>query len=250
MILILGLIDDFGALTAFIKFLGQFLAAFILYKSGIKIQWDILPDEVNLILTLIWIVGICNAFNIIDIMDGLAAGVTVISSVFLFIMVVLKGNSTVIAVMTLALAGAVLGFLRYNFKPAKIYMGDTGSMFIGLMMGSLTMMVSYGNSNRLALLAPLFVLGVPIFDTLFVMVHRLKRGMSVFKGSPDHFALRLKKMTGSVRRTVIITYAATLVLCITGLVLIFLPGFILPAVLISTMATVCVVAGVYLSTKV
>ncbi len=232
MILILGLIDDFGALTPFIKLLGQILAAVILYKSGIRIEIGVLWDEANLLLTVLWIVGICNAFNIIDVMDGLAGGVAVISGFALFFMVVVKGNNSVIAVMTLALTGSILGFLRFNTKPAKIYMGDTGSMFIGLMLGSLSMMVSYGHANPITFLAPLFILGVPIFDTLFVMLLRFKKGLPVFKGSPDHFALKLRRWNNSTSRTVVISYIATFVFCIGGVFLIYLPGFLWPCVLI------------------
>lgn len=248
MILILGLIDDFGALTPFIKFLGQFLAAFILYKSDIRIQIAMLPEEVNMVLSLLWIVGICNAFNIIDIMDGLAAGVAVIAAVFLFIMAVINSNPPVISVTILALTGAIMGFLRFNYHPAKIYMGDTGSMFIGLMLGSMSMLVSYTNTNPLAFLAPVLILGIPIFDTLFVMFHRFRRGESVFKGSPDHFALKLRRRNGSTRKTVNICYGATALLCISGLALIFLPGLVWPLVLIGIyILVIAPLTGLFLS---
>jgi len=247
MILVLGLVDDFGALSPAVKFVGQFLAAFILYKSGIRIEIAVLPAWMNAALSIFWIVGMCNAFNIIDVMDGLAGGVAVISCFFLFLVSVLKGNHPVLPIMTLALAGAVLGFLRYNFRPARIYLGDTGSMFIGLMLGSITMMVSYGFANPCSLLAPLLILGVPLFDTLFVMYHRARKGIPVFQGSRDHFALRLKKRTGSVLKTVILTYAAALIFGAGGLVLVFLEDAAASAVLAAAYLAAALVAGLLLS---
>lgn len=247
MILILGLVDDFGALSATVKFLGQFLAAFILYKSGIRIQIALLPDFLNAALSILWIVGICNAFNIIDVMDGLAGGVAVIACFFLFLVAVLKGNNAVLPVMALTLGGSVLGFLRYNFPPARIYLGDTGSMFIGLMLGSLTMMVSYGNATRLSLLAPLLILAVPLFDTLLVMFHRARKGIPVFQGSRDHFALRLKKRTGSVFKTVLLSYAVALFAGAGSLVLVFLKNPAHAAVLVGIFLLLGLLAAVLLS---
>ena len=127
MVLIMGLIDDFGALSPPVKFMGQFLAAFMLIKSGIRIEIGAFPDYVNFVLTCLWIVGMCNAFNIIDVLDGLAGGVGAISGFCLFIMVTFVGNnSQVISLITLALTGATLGFLRYNFRPRQDLHGRHG----------------------------------------------------------------------------------------------------------------------------
>lgn len=210
-LVIIGLFDDMQAVTPGVKFLGQLVAILVLIKSGIRIELIALPNWLNWPLTVLWIAGIINAVNILDIMDGLATGVAFCASLTLFIVSVLNGN-TMIAVLTLALAGSLLGVLKYNFEPAKIYLGDTGSMFIGLMLGSLSMIGSYSHSNSFGFVAPILILGVPIFDMLFVMVLRYRKGISMFLGSKDHFPLRCRKIGFSVRRIVLMSYAATLLL--------------------------------------
>ncbi len=217
-VVMLGLIDDFGVLTPKTKLAGQLLAVFVLIKSGIQIQIAILPDWLALVLSVLWMIGLINAFNLLDIMDGLSAGVGAICAGFLFIVAVLNGDQA-IAFMLMALIGSLLGFLRYNRQPATIYMGDTGAMFIGLMLGALSMIGQYPSSHPLSLLAPLFILGVPIFDTLFVMYIRSLRGLPVFTGSPDHIAIRLRHWGLSVPQVVLISYVCALVVGSVGLLL-------------------------------
>ena len=138
LIVMLGLIDDFGVLSPGTKLAGQFLAVFVLIKSGIRIEIASLPDWIDIALTVFWMIGIINAFNLLDIMDGLSAGVGIVSAAFLCVVAILNGDQT-IAFMLAALMGSLLGFLRYNWRPASIYMGDSGAMFIGLMLGALSM---------------------------------------------------------------------------------------------------------------
>jgi len=123
--------------------------------------------------------------------------------------------------MTTALLGALLGFLRYNSRPAKIYLGDAGSLFIGFMLGALSMVGVYARTNPVALLAPVLILGVPIFDTLFVMMVRWRRGIPVMWGSQDHFALRLRKWKLSVGQTVLVSYLISFLLGIGALLMVF-----------------------------
>jgi UDP-GlcNAc:undecaprenyl-phosphate GlcNAc-1-phosphate transferase len=120
----------------------------------------------------------------------------------------LNGNTTA-AVLLAAGAGSCFGFLYYNFEPAKIYMGDTGSMFLGLLLGALSMELTYTDRNPLAAIAPALILGVPLFDMLFVMYIRYRRGLPVMLGSPDHVALRLRKWRLTTRQTVTVSYLAT-----------------------------------------
>jgi UDP-GlcNAc:undecaprenyl-phosphate GlcNAc-1-phosphate transferase len=127
-------------------------------------------------------------------------------------------------VLLAALCGALCGFLRYNFAPARIYMGDTGSLFVGLMLAALAMNNSYTRTNRIACLAPVVILGVPIFDMLFVMYVRFRRGLPVMLGSPDHFALRLRRWRLSTRQTVVLSYAATLALGGLAIAMMLLPA--------------------------
>jgi UDP-GlcNAc:undecaprenyl-phosphate GlcNAc-1-phosphate transferase len=203
--LMVGLIDDFGALTPRQKLLGQTLAALVLIKSGIYIKLEILPVWVAIPLTVLWILSVTNALNIVDILDGLAAGLSVIAALSIAIANFMAGRHEV-AFVSLVLAGAVLGFLRHNFHPAKIYLGDAGSLFIGFMLAALSMNAGYTRANMLAVLSPVLILGIPLFDLALVMWIRWRNGIPVMKGSPDHFALRLRRLKLSVRETAVTTY--------------------------------------------
>ena len=203
--LMVGLIDDFGALTPFQKLLGQALAALVLIKSGIYIKLEFLPLWVAIPLTVLWILAVTNAMNIIDILDGLAAGVSVIAALSIAIANFMAGRYPV-AFLSIVLAGAVLGFLRHNFYPAKIYLGDAGSLFIGFMLAALSMNAGYTRANLLAVTSPILILGIPLFDLTLVMWIRWRNGIPMMKGSPDHFALRLRRLKLSVRETAVTTY--------------------------------------------
>ncbi|MBI2876315.1 MAG: undecaprenyl/decaprenyl-phosphate alpha-N-acetylglucosaminyl 1-phosphate transferase [Candidatus Tectomicrobia bacterium] len=214
--LLLGLIDDFSVLTPREKIFGQLVAISALVKAGITIQLTFLPGWVALPLTVLWLLAITNAFNLIDVMDGLSAGVAFTACLALFGVALLNGRP-MIAILTAALAGSILGFLRYNFEPARIYLGDSGSLFLGLMLGALAMIGSYSQENLLACLAPLVILGVPLFDLLFVMYVRHRRGLPLMQGSPDHFALRLKRWRLSTRQTTLLSYLLSALLGGVGL---------------------------------
>jgi len=215
MVVLLGLVDDIGAISPRAKFLGQGLAALVLIKAGIAIDIVWFPTPLDLFLSLVWLIGIMNAVNLIDIMDGLAAGVSLIAALVLLAVALVNGNHE-IAILTATLAGALAGFLRYNFQPARVYLGDTGSLFIGLNLGALAMIGRYTEHNNIGVLVPLVILGVPIFDTLFVMYIRRRRGVSMFLGSPDHVALRLRRWRLSVRQTVTVSYATAAILGAAG----------------------------------
>ena len=220
-IVLLGLIDDFGVLKPEAKLAGQVIAAIVLMKAGAMINLTFIPLWLRVFLTGVWIVGVTNAFNIIDVMDGLSAGVAVIAAVTLSIVAMENGRITV-AVMAASLAGAALGFLKYNFHPARIYMGDTGSMFIGFTLSALAIGNTAGGYTKMSVygfLAPVMILGVPVFDTLFVMFFRARRGQSMFYGSNDHFAIRLRKAGWPIRRIAAASYAASALLSAAALTL-------------------------------
>ena len=208
---ILGLIDDLGVLSPGIKLAGQVVAVLTLINASVYIKLGFLSPPVAIILSFLWLLGIINAFNLIDVMDGLAAGVAAAASFILFLIAAVNGRQAY-AILLAALCGSLVGFLRYNVPPARIYMGDTGSMFIGLMLGALAMNNSYTRHNLVASIAPVVILGVPIFDMLFVMYVRYRRGLPVFLGSPDHFALRLRKWRLTTAQTVRASWAAAVVL--------------------------------------
>jgi UDP-GlcNAc:undecaprenyl-phosphate GlcNAc-1-phosphate transferase len=208
-VVILGLVDDFGVLSPGAKLAGQVVAVLTLMNSSIYIKLGFLPVGVAIALSFLWLLAITNAFNIIDVMDGLAAGVAAAAAAILFVVSIINDRGTD-AVLLAALCGSLAGFLRYNFEPARIYMGDAGSLFIGLMLGALAMNSSYTRRNLVASLAPAVILGVPVFDMLFVMYVRRRRGLPVMLGSPDHFALRLRKWRLSTRQTVLTSWGVTL----------------------------------------
>ena len=206
-VLILGLIDDLGVLSPKEKLFGQMVACFVLIKSGIVIEIAALPGPVNLILTYLWVIGVINAINIIDIMDGLSSGVALIAAFFLGVVAQWNGEP-MFAMLAAALIGSLLGFLRYNFHPAQIYLGDTGSMFVGLLLAALSITGRYASPNRIAWFAPVLILGIPLFDLFFVSVVRWWKGRSILRGSPDHFALRLSSIGWSPRRVVLLACLA------------------------------------------
>ena len=236
-ILILGLIDDLGVLSPWVKLAGQVVAVLTLMNSSIYIKLSFLPSWLAIGLSFLWLLAITNAFNIIDVMDGLAAGVAASAALILFLIAAVNGRGDY-AVLLAALCGALIGFLRYNFEPARIYMGDAGSMFIGLMLGALAMNNSYTRVNLVAALAPVVILGVPVFDMLFVMYVRRRRGLPVMLGSPDHFALRLRKWRLSTRQTVLGSYLATLVLGALAIAMMLMgaaaAGGVLAAILVTS----------------
>jgi UDP-GlcNAc:undecaprenyl-phosphate GlcNAc-1-phosphate transferase len=220
--LMVGLIDDFGAMTPRQKLLGQTLAALVLVKSGIFIKLEFIPTAVAIPLTILWILSVTNAFNIIDVMDGLAGGVGCLAAIVIAAANLMAGRDS-IALLSIVLAGAILGFLRFNFHPAKIYLGDSGSLFIGFMLAALSMNAGYTRFNLIAAISPALILGVPLFDLAFVVYVRWRRGVPVMQGSPDHFALRLLRCRLSVPETALVAYAFTGLLGGTALLISRIP---------------------------
>lgn len=206
-VVLLGLIDDFGVLGVGPKLAGQLVAAWVLVKSDIAIHIAVLPGWLTACLSVIWIVGMANAFNIIDVMDGLSAGTALIASSFLLVVSILNGQEAIV-VLTAVLTGALLGFIKYNYHPARIFMGDCGSLFLGMTLAALAMIGKYDTHNPVGYISPLLILAIPIFDTAYVMVLRALDSRSPFRGSPDHFALRLRAAGLPVRGVVNLAYAA------------------------------------------
>jgi UDP-GlcNAc:undecaprenyl-phosphate GlcNAc-1-phosphate transferase len=223
LVVVFGLIDDLGALSPWAKLAGQTLACAVLIRAGLYIKLDLLPIWAAVPLTVLWLLATTNAFNLIDVMDGLSAGVAAVAALAVFALTATAGRM-VPSIMCLALAGALIGFLKYNFEPARIYLGDTGSQFVGLMLGALSMNNSVTERNLAAAFAPIVILGVPLFDMLFVMHVRKLRGLPVMLGSPDHVALRLRKWRLTTRQTVLANYAAAGLLGAAGLLLTRLPN--------------------------
>jgi UDP-GlcNAc:undecaprenyl-phosphate/decaprenyl-phosphate GlcNAc-1-phosphate transferase len=192
-ILISGIIDDFIELSVPAKFLCQLAASLLLIFCGIRTHIVYIGDLGNILITLVWVIGITNALNHLDVLDGLAAGAAAISSLTFFCVAIINGDPRS-SLLSLLLIAVTLPFLLYNLPPARMYMGNAGSHFLGFLMASCALLISYAPLERkVALLTPLLILGLPVFDTAFLIFVRLKQGRSAFKKSDDHMALRYLK---------------------------------------------------------
>jgi UDP-GlcNAc:undecaprenyl-phosphate GlcNAc-1-phosphate transferase len=216
-VLCLGLVDDIApkGIGYKRKFLVQSLAALIIVYFGVRLHF-VSPGFMAIAMSVIWVVGITNALNIIDIMDGLAGGIAVVASLaFLFIS--LPSEEIYVNFCAAALAGGCLGFIPFNLsKGKKIFMGDTGSMSVGFILAALAMGTSYTKINDIGLFSPLFILAIPIYDTFLVAYFRWRKGQSPFLGSRDHFALRLEKLGFSRKKIIVIAYVVSILLSIVA----------------------------------
>lgn len=192
LVVAVGLVDDLGTLIPRDKLIGQIVAAVVLVKGGVKVDIAAVPFPADEALSVLWMVTCMNAFNIVDVSDGLATTAALVGSAGAAAIAILN-NEPMIAAMSASLFGACLGFLRVNRQPARMYLGDTGSMFLGAMLGALAMIGSYSTSNVVsAWFVPLCLLAIPLFDLTLVIIARLRTGRPVYHGSPDHFAVRLR----------------------------------------------------------
>lgn len=246
LIVLVGIIDDYKNLPAKVKLLGQIVAAAVLviafdvridfitdpFGDYIYTEWLAVP------LTIFWIVGLTNTVNLIDGLDGLAAGVSTIASITIFL-VALQQNIVLVTVLTAALAGAAFGFLYYNFNPARIFMGDSGSMFLGYMLAGISVIGAVKSAATIALIVPILALGLPILDTTFAIVRRYRGGVPIFKPDKGHLHHRLLDLGFSQRQAVLLMYVISALLGLSAVALTEVSSQI--AVLI-----VCVVVAVVL----
>ncbi len=220
---VVGILDDRRALGPWPKLAAQILVAiFIAGPVGIR-AFEVLPPTISITLTVFWIVLITNAFNFLDNMDGLSAGVAVVA-LSIFSVAAIGAGQIFVPVMAWVVIGALLGFLVFNFSPASIYMGDSGSLVIGYMLSVLTILTTFYDPRQglqpFGVLVPLVVLAVPLYDVISVVLHRLRAGDSPFRGDQRHFSHRLVNRGMSQRAAVLTIYLAT---AATGLPAIMLP---------------------------
>lgn len=231
-IFLLGLYDDLHSIGPYRKFGVQALAAVLLYLSGFGIhQLDlfssgrVLQTAIGLPLTVLWVLLITNAFNLIDGLDGLAAGSALFSTIVVLAVSLLIPNPMVTC-LTIALAGAILGFLRFNFHPASIFLGDSGSLFIGFMLSALALAGSQKAPTMVAVAIPVVSFGLPILDVTLAIVRRFLSGKPLFSGDNDHIHHKLLKRGLSQRAAVLILYLATAGFALLSLFLIHDAGMI------------------------
>ena len=233
-IVVLGItcyIDDVKGIPSLVKLASQIIASIIVVVCGIRIenisipftQGKIVISEVfSYIITICWIVGITNAINLIDGLDGLSSGVTLISCLSLLMVFALNGSPLIAIVLITALAGALVGFLPFNFSPAKTFIGDTGSNFMGFSLAIISILGVAKTYTALVLIAPIIILGMPIFDTIFAIFRRIIKGKSikaVFKPDKGHLHHKLMSKGYTQKQAVLIMYGITAILGMFAVIL-------------------------------
>jgi len=228
-IVILGVLDDVFSLRAYIKFLVQIGAAFVAVYHSIIIeifsnpfvfygQQFVYLGYLSIPITIIWIVGITNSVNLIDGLDGLAVGVSTISAIVMLVIALMVSDPNVAIIMA-ALAGACIGFLPYNFNPAKIFMGDTGALLLGYVLATVSIIGLFKFYTVISIAAPFLVLAVPLFDTAFAFLRRLIKGQNPMAPDRGHFHHRLIDMGLSQKQAVAVLYAVSGLLGLFAVVL-------------------------------
>ena len=224
-IMMVGLLDDMRGLGAWTKLFWQVVGAALAVYFGVEINFINNPLNglvplgfVAIPLTILWIVGMTNAINLIDGLDGLAAGVTAIAAATLFF-VALRTHQIGAALIMLSLSGASLGFLRYNFFPASIFLGDAGSYFLGFILASAAIIGVFKTTLVVALVIPILILGVPIFDTVFAITRRLREKKNLFSADDRHIHHLLLRAGLSQREAVMAIYIACFLLSASALIM-------------------------------
>jgi UDP-GlcNAc:undecaprenyl-phosphate GlcNAc-1-phosphate transferase len=214
-----GLWDDRYGMRPLVKLGGQALATLILITAGIQVTLFQAP-ALNVALTFLWVLGISNALNLLDNMDGLAAGITAVISGFFLMLAVVEGLG-VVSTLAAAMLGACVGFLYYNFNPATLFMGDAGSLLVGFILAVLGIKLTFaGRPQDVTWMIPIILLGLPIFDTTLVIISRLRRGTPVYQGGKDHTSHRLVSVFGMTpARAVMTLYLVSSVLGLLALML-------------------------------
>jgi len=245
LLFVTGLVDDLRQIKPYTKLVVQLVAAAAVVYMGLRLPWTHV-QAIDDIITIFWLVGITNALNLLDNMDGLAGGISLISCAFLVITFLMNGQAAEAMVPALA-GGAVLGFLFFNFNPASIFMGDCGSMFLGFLLGGMAMQSDYGRTRNLSavLLTPVLILLIPIFDTCVVTLTRKLSGRPISQGGRDHTSHRLVALGVSERRAVLMLYLFATMSGALAMLVRFL-GAEVSLLLIPGFALVIVILGLYL----
>ncbi len=242
-----GLIDDVKGVSPKFKLLIQLIAALILVKYGIYVEFITNPFTGGVIslgifaipITVIWLMGVSNAVNLIDGLDGLSAGVSAIAALTMAVVCYAQGQ-IVTACLAAVLAAAAFGFLRYNFHPAKTFMGDCGSLFLGFCLGALSVMGLSKGATVISIFIPLIILGIPIFDTFFAIIRRKSQHKPIFDADKGHLHHCLLSIGLSHSKTVLLIYAISIIMGVAGILMAMLTSaqavFVL--IIISTLTIV------------
>ncbi len=232
-VFLVGIIDDIKGISSTMKLLGQLVGALVFVAFGGYVKYLTNPFGGDMIfleywgipLTVLWLVGISNAVNLIDGLDGLAGGVSAISA-FTMAVVSFSSGHVLPAVLCAVLAFSCIGFLRYNFNPAQIFMGDSGSLTLGFLLGAMAIMGFSKGATVIALVIPVLILGIPIFDTFFAIVRRAADHKPIFQADKGHLHHRLLAMGLSQKQAVVIIYAITLFMGVVAILMTLLSGWV------------------------
>ena len=232
LLMLLGTVDDMHSLSAKWKFVGQLLIiTWVVGYFDVRIWWITYPftgmvylGSLSLPLSVLWIIAVVNTVNLIDGLDGLAAGVSSIAAISLFLIAWQQGQYPV-AVLSAALIGSSLGFLRYNFNPARIFMGDSGSMLLGFVLAAISVEGALKSVATIALLVPILALGLPIFDTLFAVIRRYTNGRPIYEPDRSHLHHQLLDKGLSQRQVVLVLYAISAALGLCAVLITSVDGY-------------------------
>lgn len=257
---LIGFVDDLWDIPATMRLAAQFVAAGILVVNGVKIdyitnylaEFNLFADQnylylsglsetLAIVVTILWIVGFTNAFNFIDGLDGLSSGIAAISSLSLLAVVVQFGDRGASVLLLSALAGSALGFLRHNFSPATIYMGDSGAYMLGYILAAVSVLGALKVTAAVTVVTPILILALPVLNITQVTLRRLSKGINPSTAGNDHLHDLLRMRSGSKQLTVIILWLATLALGILGMLLSNTPPILMVMTIILTVSLICFV---------
>ena len=227
---IMGIVDDISPLRPHEKLIIQILSAIIVISFGLKINEISIPlfqkiglnKEVSIIITIVWIVGVTNAINLIDGLDGLSSGISIIALISLVIIFIINNVSAIPIILSSSLIGAIVGFLPYNYFPARTFLGDTGSNFLGFMLSTISILGFAKTYVAIIAILPIFILGLPIFDVAFTIIRRIIKGKSikaVFYADNGHIHHRLIKSGFSQKEAVLILYSISGILGLFSIII-------------------------------
>jgi len=225
LVMLVGAFDDRYDLSPKVKLLGQIIAACVVVSFGVKVDFVTLPfgagtnleSWVSVPITILWIVGVTNAINLIDGLDGLAAGVSAIATGTILVLALMMGNVTV-ALLCTVLLGSILGFLVFNFHPAKIFMGDSGALFLGFSLATLSVL-GFKQATLVSFVVPIFILGVPLSDTFFAIIRRIVNKKPISVADKNHLHHCLLGLGLSHRNTVLVIYGIASVFALSAILL-------------------------------
>ena len=251
---LVGFLDDMWEVPPALRLAAQAVAAGILVVNGVRIGFVtdyfgasgflFIPETFSIVLTILWVIGFTNAFNFIDGLDGLSSGIAAISSMSLLAVAVQFDDRGAAVLLLAALAGSALGFLRHNFGPATIIMGDSGAYLLGYVLAAVSVLGALKVTAAVSVVAPILVLALPVLNITQVTVRRLRRGTNPALATNDHLHDILRERSGSKRLTVILLWTATLMLGVVGMLLSATPPVL---TLVTLVLTVVLIAGVSLA---